>query len=149
MVSGQAPPIVAAPREAKVVDRMVADFYGYYCDTVARAEVESIEGPNLYVRRYARLVDWVAEALGSAGSELWNHLLNGRGIWRGGNDVAFDDAGDAYFVGYVTLAECEALAPSMARASPPAGGEVEAYAYVARAIQIGAIEGHGLILEAG
>jgi hypothetical protein len=151
LVSGMPRPVVATAQQAWIVDRMVADFYGFYRGTAARNEVKEIEGPMLYVRRYESLAPWVAEHVGVLGRQLWNHLLEGRGIWRNGHSIPFDPGGDDYFVSYVTLAECRALAAVLASITPPRGGEVEveAYGYVVSAVQVAARDGHGLIMQAG
>jgi hypothetical protein len=46
VVGGAAPPRVRNPSEAVAVDLLVSDFYGQYCETVASAELEAIDGSH-------------------------------------------------------------------------------------------------------
>jgi len=98
-----------APEFDAVVDQLVGEFYGFYCDHSGGLRLRGVNTSMLRVWRYRLLHAEMGGGLAPAVSELWGYIDMGRPVAPPGRVRGYVSDDDASWVAWWSLAEVELL----------------------------------------
>lgn len=105
------------PELDAVLDRLVAEFYGFYCDCSLGPRLREVETSMLRVHRYRLMHEELGGTLEPAVSDLWRYIYTGRPVAPPDRARGYISDDDASWVAWWSLAEIQALR----RGLPPRG----------------------------
>lgn len=127
------------PVHKQIVDDLVSDFIGSYCDSqIHNSNSFELFGPLLNTNKYNQSTNLICKTQNPDLMKLWSYVINGRSIVDSGN---FQPFSKDYRIGFLDRNECEQLLHFIAPLSDSPG-----FDSISRAIQSVSVNYNQLVI---